>query len=238
MNSTRKIAVITGVIFIIATVASLSAAALTPDQTGTGYLTRFSAHPNQVAAGALLYLVAAFASAGIAIAMYPVMRRSNAGLALGSVIFRALETVFYIFGVVSLLSLLTLGQQFTKAGAADRTSLLAIGDLLVSVHDHAALVAVFAFCLGAFMYYYLFFQSRLLPRWLSGFGIVAIILMLTACVLALFSGNLITSYIPLAFPIFLQEMVMAVWLIVKGFNPSAIRSQSTKPTMNELLRAA
>ena len=226
MNSTRKNAVITGVIFIIATVAVFVADALTPVLTGTDYLTRFSAHPNQVAAGALVYLVSFFASGSIAIAMYPVMKGSNAGLALGSVVFRALEAVFYIVGVVSLLSLLTLGQQFTTAGAADRTSLQAIGNLLVSVRDHAALVAVFAFCLGAFMYYYLFFQSRLIPRWLSGFGIVAIILMMAACVLALFSGNLITSYIPMAAPIAVQEMVLAVWLIVKGFNQSAIASRS------------
>ena len=230
--SLRKIAVITGVIFIIATVASLLAAAVTPVQTGTDYLTRFSAHANQVAAGAFAYLVSAFASAGIAIAMYPVMKGSNAGLALGSVVFRALEAVFYMVEVVILLSLLTLGQQFTTAGAADRTLLQAIGNLLVSVREHAALVAVFAFCLGAFMYYYLFFQSRLIPRWLSGFGIVAIILMMVACVLALFSGNLITSYIPLAAPIALQEMVLAVWLIVKGFNPSAIASESAKVDMN------
>lgn len=94
----------------------------------------------------------------------------------------------------------------------------------MSIRDHAGLVAVFAFCLGAFLYYYLFFQSRLIPRWLSVFGIVAITLMLTACVLALFGGNRITSYILLAFPIFLQEMVLAVWLIVKGFNSSALLS--------------
>lgn len=143
------------------------------------------------------------------------------GPALGSVIFRTIETIFYTVGVVCLLSLLTLGQQFTTAGAADRTSLQAIGNLLVSVRDHAALMGVFAFCLGAFMYYTLFFQSRLIPRWLSGFGVVATILMMTACVLALFSGNRITSYIPLAAPIAVQEMVLAVWLIVKGFSPSA-----------------
>jgi Domain of unknown function (DUF4386) len=238
MNSTRKISVITGVIFIIATVASLSAAALTPDQAGTDYLTRFSAHTNQVVVGALFYLIAAFGSAGIAIAMYPVTKRSNAGLALGSVIFRALEAVFYIVGVVSLMSLLTLGQRFTTAGPADRKSLQAIGDLLVSVHDQAAVVGVFAFCLGAFMYYCLFFQSRLVPRWLSGFGIGAILMMFTACLLALFSGNLITSYIPLALPIFLQEMVLAVWLIVKGFNPHPIASQAAKTETNELLSAA
>lgn len=237
-QSFRKIAVITGVIFIIATVAGFVADALTPVLTGTDYLTRFPAHTTQVAAGVLFRLVAAFASGGIAIAMYPVMKGSNAGLALGSVVFRTIETVFYIVGLVSLLSLLTLGQQFTTAGVADRTSLQAIGNLLVSVRDNAALLAVFAFCLGAFMYYYLFFQSRLIPRWLSGFGIVAIILMMTACVLSLFSGNRITSYIPLAFPIFLQEMVLAVWLIAKGFNPSAIASRSAKTAPNELLSEA
>ena len=232
MNSTRKIAVITGVIFIIATVTSLLAAALTPVLTGTDYITRFYAHTNQVAGGALLYIISAFASVGIAIAMYPVLKGSNAGLALGSVVFRALETVFYMVSVVGLMSLVTLGQQFTTAAAADRTSLQAIGILLVSLRDHAGLLAVFAFCLGAFMYYYLFFQSRLIPRWLSGFGIFAIILMSLACVLALFSGNRITSYIPLAAPIAVQEMVLAVWLIVKGFNPSAIASLSAKVDMN------
>ena len=102
----------------------------------------------------------------------------------------------------------------------------------MSVHNRAALLGVFAFCVGAFMYYTLFFRSRLIPRWLSGFGIVAIIAMLVACVLSLFSGNRITSYIPLAAPIALQEMVLAVWLIVKGFNPSAIASLSVKTETN------
>jgi hypothetical protein len=83
------------------------------------------------------------------------------------------------------------------------------------------------------MYYYLLFQSRLIPRWLSGFGIAAIILMLTACVLALFSGNRITSYIPLEAPIFVQELVLGVWLIVKGFNPAAVAALSARQSSLE-----
>jgi hypothetical protein len=224
MDSTRKIAVITGVVFIVATAAGLLASTLVPALTGADYLTQFSAQTNQVAAGALLYIIGYLASAGIAVALYPVLSKWNAGLALGSVIFRTIEAAFYMAGLACLLSLSTLGQQFTSALAADRASLQAIGDSLVSVHNRAALLGVFAFCLGAFLYYYLFFRSRLIPRWLSGFGIVAITLMTVACVLSLFSGNLITSYIPLAAPIFLQEMVLAVWLIVKGFNAPAVTS--------------
>jgi hypothetical protein len=238
MNSTRKISVITGMLFIIATFAGpVLATALIPDLTGTDYLTQFSAHANQTAGGVLLWIISAFTSAGIAIAMYPVLKEQNAGLALGSVIFRALEAAFYMLEIVILLSLLTLGQQFNTVGTADRTSLQVIGNLLVSVRDQAGWVAVFAFCVGAFMYYYVFFQSRVIPRWLSGFGIVAITLMMAACVLVLFSGNRVTSYILLWAPIAVQEMVLAVWLIVKGFNPVVSVSKSGKTATNELLSA-
>ena len=229
MNPTRKTAVITGVLFILATLTGpLLATPLTPALTGADYLAGVSAHMNQAAGGVLLWIISHFTGCGIAIALYAVLKERNVGLALGSVIFRALEAAFYMVETVCLLSLLTLGQQFTTAGAADRASLQAIGDLLVSVRDHAGLVAVFAFCVGASMYYTLLFQTRLVPRWLAGFGIVAIILMLTACVLALFSGNRITSYIPLAAPIAVQEIVLGGWLIVKGFNPAAITTLSVK----------
>ena len=239
MNSNRKTAVITGVLFIIATLTGpILAAPLIPDLTGTDYLIQLSANTNQVAAGVLLMIVGYFACAGIAIALYPVLKERSTGLALGSVIFRTIETTFYLVGVMSLLSLLALGQQLQTAGVADRTSLQAIGGLLVSIRDQTALVAVFAFCVGAYMYYYVFFQSRLIPRWLSGFGIVAIILLSTACILALFSGNRITSYIPLAAPLALQEMVLAVWLIAKGFNPAVSASKFGKTATNELVNAA
>ena len=218
----RRYALAAGVLFIIATVADLLGAKVRPDLSGTDYLTEVSTQGSRLAAGALLLLIAAFACAGIAISMYPVLRRTNAGLALGSVVFRTVEAVMYVIAVVSLLSLLTLGQQFVSAGAADRASLGAVGGLLLSLREHAALTGVFAFCVGAFLYYGAFFQSGLIPRWLSGWGIGAIVLMTTAGVLALFNNDAVTGYVPLALPLFLQEMVMAGWLIVKGFNREAI----------------
>jgi Domain of unknown function (DUF4386) len=236
MDRNRTLALATGVLFILATVADLLGAAVRPDLTGGDYLAQVSAHGDRLASGALLLLVAAFACAGIAISMYPILRKANAGLALGSVVFRTIEAVMYVIAVVGLLSLMPLGQQLVSAGAAERASLGTVGGLLLTLRDHAALVGVFAFCLGAFLYYGAFFQSRLIPRWLSGWGIAAVILMTTAAVLALVNDDAVTSYVPLALPIFLQEMVMAVWLIAKGYTPSAVPSDlpSTKPDVSAL----
>ena len=67
------------------------------------------------------------------------------------------------------------------------------------------------------MYYALFYRSQLVPRWLSGWGIDGVLLMLCACLMALFSDNPITGYTLLVLPIAVQELVLAVWLLVKGF---------------------
>jgi hypothetical protein len=238
MHSRSKNAVMTGVLFIVATVAALAAATVESVLSGTNYLPTVAANARQVAGGALLYLIAAFTCVGIAISLYSVLKKWNVGLALGAVVFRTLEAVMYIAAVVSLLSLVTLSQHVAPAGTADRASFQAIGDSLRSVREHATLAAVFAFSLGAIMYYYLFFQSRLIPRWLSGWGIAASVLMLAACLLALFSDRYVTGYVLLILPIAVQEMVLAVWLIVKGFNSVALAARSARTETTGQLSAA
>ena len=216
MEPSRTTAVATGTLFIVATVAALAAAAVEPARTGTDYLTGVAAHPNRLAAAALLYLIAAGTSVGIAIALYPLLKQVNAGVALGSVVFRSIEAVFYTGAVVNLLSILPLGQQLATAPADSRASIHAIADSLLSMRDRSTLAGVFAFCVGALMYYALFYRSRLVPRWLSGWGIAGALLMLTACLLALFSDNPVTGYVVLILPILVQELVLAAWLLIKG----------------------
>ncbi len=214
----RRISIATGLLFVVATVTALAAAAVVPALTGSDYLTGVASHASRLAAAALLYMIAAGTSVGIAIALYPLLRTINAGLALGSVVFRTIEAVFYTVAVVNLLSILSLSQQFAAAPAANRAPVAAAADALVSAREHAALVGVFAFCTGALMYYALFYRSRLVPRWLSGWGIAAVLSMMIACLLALFGNHPVTGYTLLILPIGIQEIVLAAWLLIKGFS--------------------
>ncbi len=190
-----------------------------PDPHRGGYLTEVANHPHRLAAAALLYLVAAGASVGIAMALYSVVKRVHSGLALGAVTLRAIEATLYATAVVALLSLLPLGQELATAQADDQGSIRAIADSLLSARDHSNLAAIFAFNLGALMYYALLYRSQLFPRWLSGWGIAGVLLMISACLMALFSDSPITGYTLLVLPIAVQELVLAVWLLVKGFRP-------------------
>ena len=118
-KSNKMTARIAGVLFITATVASIlgNVGFLNPILNTPDYLLKISANENRVILGALFLLIAAFASASIAISLYPILRRYHEGLALGSVGFRLIEGVLYIVGVIGVLLLLTLSQEFVKAGA-------------------------------------------------------------------------------------------------------------------------
>jgi hypothetical protein len=94
------------------------------------------------------------------------------------------------------------------------------GALLLAVKDWASVPENFPYGLGALILNYLLYQSELVPRWLSVWGLVGGALMLAMGVLRLFGRPVMF----LALPIVLNEMVLAVWLIAKGFNPSAIAS--------------
>ena len=233
MEANRRAALSAGVLFIVATVANVVGTGLSRSLLDhPNYLTAVSSNANRVVAGVLLELVAAGACVGIALALYPVLKAWGEGLALGSVVFRTVEAVMYMLSAASLLSLLALSQRFTSAAAADPVAFRTVGDALLDVREQVALVGVFAFSVGAFLYYSLFYRSRLVPRWLSVWGIGAVILMLVACVLAGAHTERCDDVHDPALPIGVQEMVLAVWLIAKGFNvpaPPSIRVAEREP---------
>ena len=225
MNSIRKATIIAGVLFIIGTIAGILSIA--PAIDAPDYLIKASANANQVIIGAFFQFTMAAAYVGFAISLYPILKKYNESLAIGFVGFRFIAGVFNIIGVISILLLLTLSQEFVKAGALDSSYFQALGELLRAGRDLVNHVAmILAHSLGGLMVYYIFYQTKLVPRWLSGWGFVGTTLTILASLLVMFRliGIITPIYIVLSFPMALQEMVLAIWLIVKGFNPSAMDS--------------
>ena len=242
MNTNRKTAIVVGVLYIIGTVAGiLSVVISTPILDGPDFLIKVAANENQIVVAALFVLLMGLALAMVPVMLFSILKEHNQALALGYVVFRgALETVTYVAQIITWLFLLIVGREYVAAGAPIASYFQTLGTLLKEGNDSIAPVLGIVFSLGALMLYYVFYQSKLIPRWLSGWGFFAILLHLTTSFLILFHLQNAFSTINLVmnFPIFLQEMVMAVWLIVKGFNPTAIASGVAKTATNKLLSAA
>jgi hypothetical protein len=227
MDTYRRSGIVTGILFLAADAAGFLTFIAKPILGAPDSLLRISANEPTVLAAALLVLIMGWADAGIGISMYPILRRHNEGLALGAAGFRIIDGVFHCIGAVLILLLATLSRQFITAGPAALAQLQNLGALLREgrtwVSDVAALPA---WCIGACLYYALFFRTRLVPRWLSLWGLVGIALTMAGSMLVLFRqiAHLSSVQMLLYLPCALQEIVLAIWLIVKGFNPSAAAS--------------
>jgi hypothetical protein len=220
----RRNAVVAGVLLVVATAASLLSGPFLAPVTGSDYLTAAAAHHGQVATGVLLGSIAALAAPGIAIALYPVLRRFDVGLALGAVGFRVIEGVFYAFGMAVLVSLSALSDEFVDAGSRSDRQYTTLGStMLAQYHWLVDAALLLAFGVGGLLYYVVFYRSRLIPAWLSVWGIAGVLLLIVAGVLVVFGtiGPLSAAQVALAAPIGVQELVLAGWLVLKGFSPSA-----------------
>ena len=226
MPSYRRNAIAVGLLFIACSAASiLSIVPLGAPVSAPVDFAKLAGNDNRVVLTALIEFIWAATGMGIAIGLYPVLRQYNRALALGSVAGRVVENVFILLGTLSLLALLTVSQQ--AAGSAAPSSFQATGEALLAVRDWApGFVGTLAFGIGSLMYNYVLYRSRLIPRWLSGLGLVGAVLSVAATVYAGFTQDFgfTTVNNVLSAPIGLQEMVLAVWLIAKGFNPSTVRS--------------
>ncbi len=227
MDTYRRSGIVTGILFIVADAAGFLALFAQPVLNAPDYLTRIAANELTVLAGALLVFIMGWADAGIGISMYPILRRHNEGVALGAAGFRIIDGVFYCLGAVLILLLATLSREFINAGPAALAQFQGLGTLLLEGRTWVVAVgALLAWCIGAYLYYALFYKTRLVPRWLSVWGLVGITLVVAASILVLFRQitQMSTAQLLMSFPIALQELVLAIWLIVKGFNSSAIAS--------------
>ena len=216
MSGTKKLARTVGVLYIVGTAAGILSAVFAGPILNQGGLNGLLDTERSLVVGSLLVLLMGFSLAMIPVVLFPLLRKVSEILALGAVLFRgALEAVAYVAVAFTWLGLVTIGRASAGAGVEQAASLESMRTVLLGAEEWTTLVLAVVFCLGALMIYAVFFASRLVPRWLSAWGLVGAVLYLSVPLLGLVGWDGVDA---LMVPLAVQEMVLAVWLIVKGFD--------------------
>jgi hypothetical protein len=227
MESSRKTAVIVGVLFTIATAfLFIGEAVYGPVLGSPDYLD--IAFPQRTTAiiGMLLELACVVAIPLIPVFLFPILRKHNEALALGYVGFRVFEAVLFVNVEVNKLTLINMSEGHLGEGGPGASFFQHMGGSIQAENGWIFSMYIIVFTIGALMFYSVLYRSRLVPRFISAWGLIAAAVLLTGSVLEMV--GLLTAMSPsaleliIAAPIAVNEIVLAAWLILKGFNPSAI----------------
>jgi hypothetical protein len=226
VDSTRKTALVTGVFFVITFITSIPALILYgPVLNHTDYIVGAGAD-TRVSLGAFLEVILAIANIGTAVTLFPILKRQNEGVALSYVAARVLESTIIVVGIVSLLSIVTLRQDSAGTAGADAPSLVTAGKSLVAIHDWTFLLGpgfVAGFGTGLLLGY-LMYRSALVPRAMAVLGLIGGPLVAASGIAVLFGlYEQLSPWSAVAtIPEFAWEASLGIYLIAKGFRPSAI----------------
>lgn len=214
---------VAGLLIIIGMVAGIFS--ISPSVDSVNYLTEAAANSNQVIMSALFQFILFLMYLGFAIVLYPIIKKYNESLALGFLSFRIIAGVVLLIGTVALLSILILSQEYAENTLENLRALEALGNVLKTTRDYINHVfMVFVLGIGNLMLYVLFLKSRLIPKWLSVWGLLGSILSIIASTLLLFKiiDVITVEYLALNVPTALFEMALGFWLILKGFSKEHI----------------
>ena len=189
-------------------------------------------HDTRIEFAAFLEVLQAIAQIGVAVVMFPILRRKSESLALGYVASRIVESTIVCVGLISLLSLLTLRQDLAASVGGNGGSLVIAGRTLVAIHKWTFLVGP-GFCVAVndVLLGYLMYATGLMPRRLAMFGLIGGPLLFAASIAVLFGAFTQTSSVAGIFtiPVFIFEASFAIYLIVKGFRPSRVLAGEPAP---------
>jgi len=233
--STRKTAVVTGVFFIVASIAAAAGLLLYGPVLKAGYISGSGAD-TRVFLGAFAEVILAISCIGTAVTLFPIVKRQNEGVALGYFAGRLLEAGVIVVGIISVLSVVTLRQDLAGAAGAS-----ALGQSLVAIHDWTFLFGPgFATGVGTLLLAYLMYTSRLVPRTIAVLGLIGGPLIFASGIAVLFGlyEQLSAVGTIAAIPVAAWEMILAVYLIVKGFRASALQQLGFVPAPADELQQA
>ena len=227
MDPLRRTALIVGVLFLVTYVTSIAAkfSFYPPFLDNADYILG-SGEDTKVLWGAFAEMVLIFANIGTAVALYPVLKRRFPALSLGFVAARIMESVFIAVGVLAVLTLVTMRQDFSGATGVDGAGLATVGNTLVTLQE-------WTFNLGpgvvvgvgnGLILGYMMYRTGLVPRAMAMLGLVGgslIVLSGSAIIFGLIEAGS-AAHMLASMPEFFWELSFGLYLIIKGFKPSAV----------------
>lgn len=206
MDAARRAPAAAGALIIVGMVAGVLS--VVPVLEEPAFLDLVATHQHQIVAGALAQFVMIPAYVGFALCLYPMLRTVSASLSLGFVGFRLMAATFHFAGVLLLVVFLAVGPEFGQIGGLLRTA----RDLV----NHGALII--ALGLGDLLLFWMLTRSRLVPRWLSAWGLLGVAAAMAASFLVLFDlvDVVAPTYLAMNAPLALQNLALALWLITRG----------------------
>lgn len=220
LNSSRTTSTtVAGGLYILAMVTGIFSIAYAVDDPK--YLVKAASNVSSVQIAAFFHLLMAPIYLGMAVALYPTLKKDNAWLAFGFAAFKVIASVFVMIGVILLLVILMLSQKYVHADSSQLAWYKALGELLQFGRDltnHVATILALSF--GGLFFYAQMIRSKLLPLWLSWWGLIATLLTMLASYLVMFQATRVitSSYIAMNVPMALHDLVLGIWLIVKGLH--------------------
>lgn len=240
MTRTRKIALIVGILFLISYAGVFVGATIVGSHLEVGnYLDNAYPNQRQIIIGMLVQLLNDAAIVGIGVMLFPIFRKFSEALALAYVSSRIIEAVMLMAAKVGLLSLIPLSQQYLAADAPDAALYQAPYALVHGLDVWAGEMGTIALLLGALILYTILFQTKLVPRFISVWGFIAVASTVAARVFNV--PDLTKGFQPamvLYFLIVLNELFIAFWLLFRGFNESATDAEPERKGQSRPMRPA
>lgn len=236
----RTIAVLVGSLFWASNLATLVGSVIAGAIPGAaGALTGFYPHHSQIVVGTLIDHCNDAAIIAYAVALFGVLRRFGAGLALAYVAFKLVEGVLLLVSAAMVLSLIPLSQTYLQGSGGGGPALRAVAEVTLSQQFWAGRLATFAYLIATPILNFVLYRSRLVPRFISVGGFIAAALLLTG--IAAGVGNPTSGLRPaqlLVIPIILWELLFATWLIGRGFDRTALTAARLERDQRHLAEAS
>lgn len=227
MGAYKSTARAIGVLFIIGSAAAIVGGTLALPATEPDFLSQAAGSEGRVVIGLILELVLALAVFGMAALLFPILKKQDEGLALAYLGTRTLEGMLIATGTLSAALMLTLSRGFGPRGTVAGVEPLA--EVLLAAREWTYWFGPMAvFSVSALILNWLLYRSRVVPVWISIWGFLGGVLLLASAVLEMFGQALGWWQAVFTAPIGVNEMVLAVWLIMKGFDMRHLEPEPTR----------